>query len=150
MIKTNIKAGINILERVKALPYDAFDETAWQDDPSAVGVVVIKIRGSWDGLVKHRMTASLGGWLALSPEFQAQGGYIAQNGAPLLRVGEKVYKDESAIAIFFGITKKMAEKITCTLNDTSIYDNIEDAEELTPQHVIDKLKELLAEGGDGE
>ncbi|WP_273455158.1 hypothetical protein [Nevskia ramosa] len=92
------------------------------------------------------MVACFGGWVALSPEWQAIGGTIDGTGGPLLQRGDDVLFGAEAIAEWLGIETWRAELITCTgFSFLSTCDMFKGKAlyQITAQDLIDVLQTLL-------
>jgi hypothetical protein len=95
-------------------------------------------------------TACLAGHIALSPVFQAIGGKVNQrDGSPILKTVDKDgicarRADEHAVALFFGISVELANKLCLppfqTKGDHFYPVKFEDVQ---PHHVIDELQQIL-------
>ena len=72
---------IAVIERVKARG-GRYTAKAWQSLPEEQRALITE-----DELIEVNGAANLGGWLAVSPEWQ-EFGLVANNGAPYLRQGE--------------------------------------------------------------
>tara|TARA_R110002012_G_scaffold318882_1_gene538007 strand:- start:109 stop:522 length:414 start_codon:yes stop_codon:yes gene_type:complete len=133
----NIKKAIAIMER--ASNHDCIDMMEWQSREDATDFC-----NSEAELHKCRNKACFGGYVALSPEWQDDGGTVAYDGEPVM----DSYKGSEAISYWLDI-----EDITARLlvygdtdkHDFSHYYN-KPWPEVEAQDVIDKLTELLEEG----
>ena len=137
MSNLTIQSSINIMQRV--IDNDAIlNQLSWQcfDYLHEVAFHTEK------SLLECGTVACFGGWVAVSPEFQRDGGTVDTDGAPIY----KGQFDASAIAQWLGIPIETSRKICCigTHYDVCIeYYNVKHKDDITPQMVIDKLRELL-------
>jgi len=142
----NIKIAIDVMERVEK-ERRPFDMTRWQ-------------QGHYDSAAMYRkyaaheheckMAACFGGWLALSPEWQSQGGHVMYTGAPYYR-GEM---GADAIAAFLEVSEETAVGLAGLRDvDESGYMSItmrilgpyygKSIHEITVTDVLAKLRDLL-------
>jgi hypothetical protein len=134
----NVRKAIAIMERADK---EHFDMTSFQsltkDKIAAITVPKLHACGN---------TACFAGWVAISEEFQADGGHVdLYSGAPEIAVRDAktshLLDGEFAIAYWLDISPQLAVDLCFTGSD-SFYE----ADDIKPHHVIDKLKALL----DGE
>lgn len=134
----NIKKAIEIMER--AAVRGSFSMTSWQT-PSTNGIIA-KTEAEL-----HRLgnKASFAGHVAVSPEFQADGGSVGYRGRPRM----DGYDSEEAVAHWLGISRLQAMRLVYGYLDVcedwrfSQFYNKPWAE-VTTEDVIVKLNDLLA------
>lgn len=142
--KVNVQKAIDIMERV---PDGRLDMSTFQSNSLILSQTEADLHACGN-------TACFAGYIAVSPEFKADGGDIAGCGAPVL---PNCDDSVSTIAKWLGVSYDIA--------DALVYDNTEGVpkylcsqidsfygvsyEEVQPHHVIEKLK-LILEHSDGE
>ena len=149
MNKVNVQHTINIMTRVKDRD-DTLDMSCWQRPSKHTVHHEKEMELHWGG-----SAADLAGWVAVSPEFIADGGYAYNRGKPVLKtaVGAK------AIAHWLNITEKHARLLTTSGATTgpqeilTVYPDINYKStdgmflaHITPDHVIAALTRLLKTG----
>jgi hypothetical protein len=119
----NIEKAIAIMKRAGEVDMDV-----WQAGVRSSTEVYAHLCGT---------VCCLGGWIALSPEFQADGGTVGEYGEPVLDgcTGER------AIRNWMGLRLKVAYAL-CMIEGYSVYDS----EEPTKEDVIKALETLLETG----
>ena len=129
-----VKKAIAVMERVRD-ENRAFDMNWWQ---GRVGH-----NRCFDEAVPHACgtAACFAGWLAVSPEFQADGGSITLSGAPVFQG----FREDDAVAAYLEVDRKIAMRLCGLLGEVEYY-GVNNLHDITPRHVIDKLKELLPNG----
>ena len=85
--------------------------------------------------------ACFAGWVAVSPEFQADGGTVRPSGAP--SIADR--RGDSAIAVWLCIPAKAARDLCGAGVYVAECFYGRPAREVTAEHVIEKLEELLCE-----
>lgn len=85
------------------------------------------------------------GWLALSPEWQAQGGTVGFAGVPVFGVNA----GPGAVAQFLGVSSEVARSLT-GIGSLAVEDFPagygKALNQIVPQDIIDRLNELLVRG----
>lgn len=134
MNEQNVKAAIAVMERVRDRG-DKLDMTEWQnvDDSGHFFENEADVR-------QCGTACCFAGWLAVSPEFQSQGGETINSGCPRY---ERT-NGTTAIAKFLNISYELASVLCATdifgFQEFYAVDSIGD---ITPQMVIDKLNLIL-------
>ncbi len=142
-----VRQAISIMERVVSGQY-RFSMCDWSDT-FAHGMSALELRFMTESSARERgIAASFGGWVALSPEWNAAGGSKFNNGMPILRVGQQTYVSAEAIAKWLNISKSQAALLTCIgssvdKEDRSNFYGGKKLTQITPSDVLDKLKVLL-------
>lgn len=128
----NVKKAIAIMERVKERD-DLLDLCVWQH-PKA-------IQETEEELHECGTSACLAGWIAVSPEFQADGGSVGADGGPILGT----YEDHYAVARWLGIPNESDSLELCGMfNARAVYGV--DEEEVTVDDVLRVLYRLRDTG----
>ena len=136
MNKSNVQKAINIMQRVIDRG-DAFDMRGWQfTSPSERRVAEVDLHTCGQA-------ACFGGWVAVSPEFQKDGGRVSNiSGAPLYKERDRQY----AIAEWLEVSTREAESL-CGLEVDKRNDLYQvKLYEITPDMVIHALFRLLETG----
>lgn len=126
MNKTNVQHAINIMTRAGKV-----NMCQWQD--CAAGFPAV----SESALHRCDTAACFAGWVAVSPEFQADGGRVLEDGEPYLYGAGGA----SAIARWLEAPLDLAEDL-CAVNGCSRFYPVP-FKDVTAEHVIEKLEELL-------
>ena len=139
MNRENVKKAIAIMERAK-LHEANFNICVWQDRRGGCGT-----SSAEEELHVCGFTACFGGWVAISPEFQKDGGDVMRGGCPRI-MGEM---GEEAIAYWLDVRTELGGAL-CWVGRYRTYKGkqfypTDNSDDITPQMVIDKLKELLDE-----
>ncbi len=137
MNKVNIKKAIAIMERAK-MHEKSFYMCLWQEGSSHS-----EIAETEETLHTCGYTACFGGWVALSPEFHEDGGWLGECGEPCFKDEE----DQYAIQAWLDIDQNTAANL-CWVGgnrdaDGNPFFPVTCGEQVTPQMVIDKLEMLL-------
>lgn len=130
----NVNKAIDVMERVKARG-DNFDLSTWQ--------------GGFDGGVIAReedlhacgTSACFAGWVAVSPEFQADGGEVNFDGSPQY----SVFRCESAIREWLNLPHKEADDMCGMRDSTQVYGK-NDSRSVTVDDVLAALYRLRDTG----
>lgn len=139
----NVRAAIETMQRVKERGEDRLFMSSYQYHPldnRPEGGACTEQQATECGTV-----CCFAGWVALSPHFHEIGGLAARGGYPILPEFPSMSAPQ-VMAHYLGITTRHAELLTCTYFSTSAEMNfygVEYIEEITPDHVIKKLQELL-------
>ena len=113
MNKTNVIKAIAVMERVKERG-DSFSMRHWQFPREDSG----RACTSEDDLHECRMPACFGGWIAVSPEFIANGGSAApSSGVPVFGSGDP---GDASIGAWLGINEEDSANL-CGLFETAMY-----------------------------
>lgn len=110
MNRENIQKAIDIMER--AAKHDAINMINWQMNYVAITETDVK-RCAKNEAELHSCgnKACFAGYLAISPEFQADGGSMLNSGVPEIQSGMGYLYGESAIAEWLGIDFSLAQKM---------------------------------------
>lgn len=127
----NMNKAIAIMERAQ-LVHLAF----WQKVDSEAEVVTTE-----EDLQERGIAACFAGHVAVSPEFQADGGTVGPSGYPILGA----YNGSEAIAQWLGITFDQADGLSGFSNFNEMYGSIF-RQDVTPQDVVDRLIRLRDTG----
>lgn len=159
----NVNKAIAIMTRVKGLNYP-FDMETWQgydavdDDVELSTLGFLKMFNSMGCVYKaianeadlHRCGtgACFGGWVAVSPEFKADGGgaYYADGAPRLEHTDGMVYHDAEAIAKWLDIPEHEAAVLTAVTNIGYAAYGRDTMEEITVDDVIEALTRLRDTG----
>lgn len=126
--KVNVQKAIDIMERV---PNDMLNMRFFQSG-SLYGTVTTE-----EALHACGNKACFAGYIAVSPEFKADGGKSSWSGAPRLTPGDNA---TDSISKWLDIDLDLAESFV--FGDSDTFYPVPWTE-VKPQHVIAKLKELL-------
>jgi hypothetical protein len=109
----NVSKAIAVMERVKERG-DSFNMRHWQFPREDSG----RACTSEDDLHECRMPACFGGWIAVSPEFIADGGSAAPTGVPMF--GSE-YPGSASIGAWLGINEDDSESLCGITESASVY-----------------------------
>lgn len=134
----NVNKAIAVMERVKARG-DRFDLCTWREhvpgfDPQ-----------SEQELHTCGTAACFAGWVAVSPEFRADGGSACTEGTPKFPTNTHVARGGTAIAHWLDIPISEAENL-CGLYDSERVYGVEMEDEVTVDHVLAALYRLRDTG----
>jgi len=101
--KDNVQLAINILVRAQAHDQN-LDMEQWQDYRHFRKTPFTREKKVYE----CGMACCLGGYIAVSPEFQADGGMVGINGYPVF----DIYRGAKAVAEWFGIRQPDAKVLT--------------------------------------
>tara|TARA_Y100001938_G_C8080980_1_gene429067 strand:- start:1863 stop:2312 length:450 start_codon:yes stop_codon:yes gene_type:complete len=115
----NVNIAIAVMERVKERG-DKVDMSRWQKGHYLEGHYTIK--QAEEALHTCGTAACLAGWIAVSPEWKAQGHGITSYGAPYLVLpnGEEAL-EAYAIAVWLDIPPSEATRLTAVIDASSLY-----------------------------
>lgn len=130
----NVNKAIAIMTRVKERG-DKFDLTIWQAE-APEGIVDNEAELHTCGTA-----ACFAGWVAVSPEFQADGGEIEIDGSPVLHQ----VSGAEAIREWLGIPNDEAHDMCGLLYTHKVY-GVEAEDEVTAEHVLEALYRLRDTG----
>jgi hypothetical protein len=130
----NVNKAIAVMERVRARG-DNFDLRSWQDARSEY-----LVQTNEEALHTCGTSACFAGWLAVSPEFQADGGEVGPGGRPLLRE----YRSSRAVMAWLEIDRGMALDL-CGCGDDRVYGKT-DSRSVTVYDVLAALYRLRDTG----
>jgi hypothetical protein len=152
MNREHIQHAIDLMKAAEAA--GTLDMTRWQDDEDDTlnDLIGKNYAETVEEFHACGNTACLAGHIALSPVFQAIGGKVNQrDGSPILKTVDKDgicarRADEHAVALFFGISVELANKL-CLPPFQTEGDHFYpvEFEDVQPHHVIDKLQNILDE-----
>lgn len=125
----NWDKAIDVMERVKARG-DTLNMGSWQAH------TMYTVQAKESQLHTCGTAACFAGWVAVSPEFQKDGGEVMKNGAPMI----EGHAEDEAIAEWLGIDDELAENLCAMGAFHDVYGK--PAEEITVDDVIEKLYEL--------
>lgn len=137
MNKDNVQKAINVMQRVVD-QNRAFDISRWQEGDSSC------IQETEGLLHTCGMAACFGGWVAVSPEFQADGGWVGLKGMPAI---SGTSAGASTIAKWLGIPTGAANNLTGVFQRLYWGDElISERHTVTAQEVLDVLIRLRDTG----
>ena len=137
MNKDNVQKAIKVIQRVVDQGR-SFDMGSWQDDTGCV------IQRTEVELHECGTAACFGGWVAVSPEFQADGGLPTDSGMPSL---PNARAGSPAIATWLDISDDDANELTGIY--VNLYwgeDPVDEHHTVTAQEVLDVLVRLRDTG----
>jgi hypothetical protein len=113
MNKTNVIKAIAVMERVKERG-DSFSMRHWQFPREEFG----RACTSEDDLHECGMPACFGGWIAVSPEFMADGGSVSSKGAPMFGSGDP---ESASIGAWLGISEDDSDNLCGLSVHSAVY-----------------------------
>lgn len=136
MNRTNVQHAINIMQRVIDNKRE-FKMSAWQEP--RYGIFGVRRWPAQDEETLHKCgtAACFAGWVAVSPEFQKDGGKVGVVGEPEI----DRYQYDRAIAAWLDIPHETAAALCFIGHGYFLYKG--PLEHITPQMVIEKLQMLL-------
>jgi hypothetical protein len=109
----NVSKAIAVMERVKERS-DSFSMRQWQFPREDSGGACT----SEDDLHECRMPACFGGWIAVSPEFIADGGSVSSKGAPMFGSD---FPGSDSIGAWLGISEDDSDNLCGFFVHSGVY-----------------------------
>jgi hypothetical protein len=129
MNKVNVQKAIDIMKRAGNL-----DMRSWQG-------LNLELCETEEDLRSCGTAACLAGWIAVSPDWKADGGDRCWNGSPLIEANERTIDGVKAIAYWLDIPFSYASKLCATFYPSKFYNVPTDS--ITKEMVIEKLEGFL-------
>lgn len=137
--KINIQKAINVIKRAKESDHCILNMNTWQEWLTSSSCLLEEEKNNCG------TPMCFAGHIAISPEFQGDGGSVHYNGSPKIVIGNENLLGESAIEYWLGISERQSESL-CYLDyeEDSYLRTREDV--ITWDDILKALNSLLETG----